>query len=103
MTRDEDLAKAIAYFQQSQDKTLLQEVLRQLRPRAAAAVRRYQEHGTKVPSPREVVPAQDTATEEEALHTVQAELDFGEIQAITRAVGRRLETLAQADPPGHDV
>jgi len=97
MRRDENLARAIAYFERSDDKTLLQEMLRDLGPRAAAAVRRYQERGTKAPFPQEMVPAQNAATKEEALDIVEGELDFGELQAITRGVGRRLESLSQAE------
>ena len=96
MTRDEEIAGAIAYFEQSADKTLLQKVLRTLRPRATAAVRRYQERGDKAPSPQEVAPALSPATREEALRTVESEMDFSQLQAISRVVGRRLESLMAA-------
>ena len=91
---DEEIARAIAFFEQSEDRGLLQEVLRGVRPRAAATVRRLQERGQNIPPPREIDAAPTAATRDEALRTVEANLEFGQLQAITRAVGRRLEALA---------
>jgi hypothetical protein len=95
--QDEDIARTIAFFEQSDDSALLQEVLRGVRPRAAAAVRRFQERRRPIPPPREIDAASTAATRDEALDTVVAELEFGQLQAITRAIGRRLEALAAAD------
>lgn len=97
MTREQDIAAAIAFFQQSSDQALLQEVLRTLRPKAAAAVRRYQERGQRVPPPEEVAPAQQPASKQEALRILETDLDFGQLQAITRSVGQRLESLMGAE------
>jgi hypothetical protein len=99
----EDIAGAIAFFQQSRDKALLQEVLRKIRPRAAAAVRRYQERGTQIPPPQDVAPAAVTAAKEAALRTVEADLDFGQLQAVSRAVGQRLESLMAAEHQGPEA
>ncbi len=98
MARDEDIAKAIAFFQQSDDRALLQEVLRALRPKAAAAARRYEERGREAPPPKELAAAPVAATKAEAQRVARGELDFGQLQAISRAVGRRLEHLAQDGP-----
>jgi undecaprenyl pyrophosphate synthase len=97
VTSDEEIAGAIAYFEQSDDKALLQEVLRSLRPRAAAAVRRFQELRREAPAPQEVAAALEAATKEAALRTVRSDLNFGQLQAISRAVGRRLESLGQGE------
>jgi hypothetical protein len=98
MARDEDIASAIAHFQRSDDRALLQDVLRALRPKAAAAARRYEERGREPPPPKELATAAVAATKAEALRAARGELDFGQLQAIARAVGRRLEHLAQEGP-----
>ena len=97
MTQEQHIASAIAFFQQSSDKVMLQEVLRTLRPKAAAAVRRYQERGQQVPPPQEVAPAEQPASKQDALRTLGTELEFGQLQAITRSVGQRLESLMAAE------
>jgi hypothetical protein len=97
VTKDEDIAGAIAYFEQSEDRALLQDVLRTLRPRAAAAVKRFQELKREARAPRNVVAAPDAATMEAALRTVRSDLDFGQLQAISRAVGHRLELMTQGE------
>jgi len=97
MTQEQDIASAIAFFQQSSDKAMLQEALRTLRPKAAAAVRRYQERGQQVPPPQELTPAPEPASKQEALRTLGKDLEFGQLQAITRSIGQRLESLMAAE------
>lgn len=96
MARQEDIARALAFFEQSRDERLLEEVLHAIQPRAAAAVRRYQQRGRQIPAPEEIAPAPNPATEEEALQTLRSDLEFGQLQAIARAAGRRLEALRQS-------
>ena len=94
MSELDNAARAIAFFEQCADLNLLKDVLRTIRPRAAAEVRRYQARGRQAPQPLDIPAAADTATREEALRTVAATQDFAQLQAISRAVGRRVESLS---------
>jgi hypothetical protein len=62
-------------------------------------VRRAQQRGREVAAPREVAPAAEPASREDALRIVSATTDFALLQAITRAVGRRIEALPDPDAP----
>jgi len=94
---DTDVAGAIAFFESTTDLALLHEVLRTIRPRASAEVRRYERAGRPVPSPDAGAAAADPAGQTEALQTVRSTKDFAQIQALARAVGRRIEALMEAD------
>ena len=96
MASDHDVARAIAFFEACDDRELLQEVLRGIRPRAAAEVRRLTSRGKEAPSPREIVAAPEALTEAQALQTVKDTADFGQLQALARAIGRRVEALGEA-------
>jgi hypothetical protein len=90
----DNVARAIAFFEQSEDLDLLKDVLRTIRPRAAAEVRRLQMRGRQAPVPLDIPGAASVATREEALKAVTATKDFAQLQAISRAVGRRVESLS---------
>ena len=92
MNQEDSVARAIAFFEACEDTKLLRDVLTGIRPRAAAEVRRVK----NVPNPRELAAASSAAGKDEALKTVQATKDLALMQAISRAVGRRLEALSQA-------
>jgi hypothetical protein len=94
---DSDIGRAIAFFESTDDLDLLREVLRAIRPRASAAVRRHERSRQAVPSPDEISPSAEPAARSEALRTVRSIEDFGQLQAISRAVGRRIEALQQPD------
>ena len=87
----EDVARAIAFFQACTDAGLLRDVLKTIQPKAAAAARKFSRR--EPPNPASIAPAAMAATEEEALHTVRRVQDFAELQAVARAVGRRVEEL----------
>jgi hypothetical protein len=91
-----DVARSIAYFESTDDLALLQETLRLIRPRAAAAVRRLEASGRAAPPPAEIEAAAAPATKQEALRTLRAIDDFAELQAVSRAIGRRIEMLLGA-------
>jgi hypothetical protein len=93
----EEVGRAIALFQATEDASLLLEALRLARPRAAAAVRRYQARSRAVPPPAAVEPVLPAASREQALRTLRRVEDFALLQALTRAIGRRLEVLRE--PP----
>ena len=87
----EEVARAIAYFQGCTDAGLLRGVLKAIQPKAAAAARKF---GTREPpNPAAIQPSATPASEEEALHTVRSVKDFAQMQALARAVGRRVEEL----------
>ena len=90
-----EVARAIAFFEASEDTALLRETLQLIRPRAAAAVRRLEMAGRSAPEPAPIAPAAQPATRQEALLSVRNVQDFGELQALSRAIGRRLEALMQ--------
>jgi hypothetical protein len=93
MPTEADVARAIAYFEACEDAEELRDVLRNLRPRAAAEVRRHERRGTQAPAPRAIAAAEGAATAAEALRTVRQATDFAQLQALTRAIGRRVEEL----------
>ena len=93
MASDHDVARALAFFEACEDRELLQEVLRGIRPRAAAEVRRLTSRGQEPPPPREIGAAPEALTQAQALDTVRDTSDFGQLQALARAIGRRVEEL----------
>ena len=86
MTSDHDVARAIAFFEACEERELLQEVLRGIRPRASAEVRRLTSRGEGVPPPRELNAAPEALTQQQALETVNDTTDFGQLQALARAI-----------------
>lgn len=93
MASDHDVARAIAFFEACDDRDLLQDVLRGIRPRAAAEVRRLTSRGQEPPPPREIGAAPEALTQTQALETVKNTSDFGQLQALARAIGQRVEQL----------
>jgi hypothetical protein len=88
---EEAVARAIAFFESSSDADLLRGVLRSIQPRAAAAARRFA--AKTPPDPATLAPAAVAATQDEALATADSVQDFALLQALARAVGRRIEVL----------
>src|SRR5215207_8237153 len=95
----DDVARAIAYFEACPNAELLRGVLKTIQPKAAAAVRQAQLKRRDVPPPVEIPPSSNAASKDEALKTVRAVQDFAQLQALARAVGRRIEELNQNAPP----
>ena len=88
-----DVARAIAYFEASDDLALLQDMLRNVRPRAAQEVRRATMANRAVSQPADIDAAPKAASREEAIRTLRATKDFAQLQALARAIGRRIEAL----------
>ena len=93
MTQNDAIARAIAYFETCDDAALLKDLIRSIQPRAAAEVRRAQQQGRPVAPPLEIAAAPAAATQDEALVTVKTTTSFAQLQAMSRAIGRRIESL----------
>lgn len=95
MNERERVARAIAFFEQCEDVELLHRLLEETAPRirriVAGFLRRGEEHD--IPAPAEVGSAREAASEAEAIETLSKVEDFSLLQALTRAIGRRTETL----------
>lgn len=95
MNERERTARAIAYFERCDDVGLLHQLLEQAAPRIKRIVGEYIRRGGEddIPPPAEVGPAREPASMEEAIRTLEQVRDFSLLQALTRAIGRRIETL----------
>ncbi|MCC6266625.1 MAG: hypothetical protein IT300_03580 [Dehalococcoidia bacterium] len=106
MTPREETARAITFFENAGDMPLLRKSLEEAAPRIKRMVSSYLQKGSEetIPHPADVRGAREEATREEAMQTLRKTQDFALLQAITRAIGQRIETLeiaASADfPPG---
>jgi hypothetical protein len=106
MTPREQAARAIAFFEACDDMPLLRASLEESAPRIKRLVAGFLQRGTEdaIPAPADIRAARDAAAKDEALATLRKAQDFALLQAMTRAVGRRIEMLeiaASADfPPG---
>jgi hypothetical protein len=91
----DDVARAIAFFQSSDDVAMLRKALVDVAPRARRLVFRYMGAGGEdtVPPPASVDASDTPALEAEALRTLATIGDFALLQAMTRAIGRRVEEL----------
>ena len=95
----DDVARAITYFAACTDAELLRGVLKTIQPKAAAAVRQAQLKRRDVPPPLDIEPSASAANKDEAMKTVRTVQDFAQLQALARAVGRRIEELNAQTPP----
>jgi hypothetical protein len=93
------VARAIAFFDRCLDVALLRKGLADAAPRAAQQVRRQiQRRGEdSIPSPANLSPAVEAATEAEALRVLATTNELALLEALTRAIGRRIEALT--NPP----
>ncbi|MEO8539190.1 MAG: hypothetical protein ABI577_05570 [bacterium] len=95
MTPREETARAIAYYETSEDMAALRAALEEAAPRVKRMVGTFLKQGTEetIPGPADLRGAKDAATATQALQTLRKMQDFALLQSITRAVGRRIETL----------
>mgnify|MGYP000034586997 CR=1 FL=1 len=106
MTPREQAARAITFFENTDDMPLLRKCLEESAPRIKRMVANYLQKGTEegIPHPADIRGARDGAAREEALQSLRKTQDFALLQAMTRAIGQRIETLeiaASAEfPPG---
>lgn len=104
MSARDDAARAIAFYDHSEDMSALRAALEEAAPRIKKMVTAMLKKGAEesIPPPAEIRGARDAATPADALRTLRTVQDFALLQAITRAVGRRIEALeiaASADFP----
>ncbi len=104
MTPTEATARAIAFFEESDDMPMLRSALEESAPRVKRLVAGFLRKGTEeaIPTPAELRGAREPASKAEALQTLRGMQDFAMLQAITRSIGRRIETMeiaASADFP----
>ena len=89
------LARAVAFFEACDDAVLLHELLavvaRRTRRFVAEAMARGGEDA--IPAPTAEPPPASPSSEREARRLVERTKDFGDLQALARAIGRRTETL----------
>jgi hypothetical protein len=95
VTQTERVARAIAFFETSDDPSLLHELLEEIAPRAKRAVGQFLRKGGEdaIPPPADIGAARDPAPAQEASATTRATNDFALMQALARAIGRRLEAI----------
>lgn len=95
MTAREDVARAMAYFESSDDIGLLHEVIADVAPRAKRMVAKLMASGGEdgIPAPADLRAARTPATQAEAWKTVRGTNDFALLQVLARTAGRRLEAL----------
>lgn len=91
------VARAIAFFEQCDDVPYMRQALADVAPKARRLVGAHMRRGGGVPDPASVPPAPIPADEREALATLRAVEDFALFQALTRAIGQRVEALTDED------
>jgi hypothetical protein len=104
MSQREDVARAMAFFEASDDVALLHELTGEIAPRVKQMVGKMLARGSEesIPPPPDLHAAKDAATQDEALATLRATEDFPLLQVLARSIGRRIETIeiaASADFP----
>lgn len=95
MTSRGDVARAIAFFDETDEIMLLHRLTRDLAPRVRNLVKNLLAKGTEddIPQPAELYPAKDVATKEQALETLRTTKDFALLQSMARSIGRRIEAI----------
>lgn len=93
-SRDE-VARAIAFFEATDDIALLHQLTAEVAPRAKRMVARFLQRGDEdaIPAPAELRGARQPATRDEAVKTLRATDDFALLQVLARAIGRRIEAI----------
>ncbi|OAI40130.1 hypothetical protein AYO38_06375 [bacterium SCGC AG-212-C10] len=104
MSAREDVARAVAFFEATDDLVLLHQLTIEVAPRAKRLVGQLLASGDEdaVPPPADIRAARAAATQQEALKTLKSTNDFALLQVMARAIGRRIEAAeiaASADFP----
>lgn len=95
MTAREDVARAMACFESSDDIALLHRLIEEVAPKAKKLVARHLARGTEesIPPPADIRAARASATPEEAVRTFREIDDFSLLQALARSIGQRIEAI----------
>ena len=91
----QNVARAVACFDQSDDIAALHALLEEVAPRAKKAIGQYVRTGGEdaIPAPAEIGPARDAASLAEATVTLRSTNDFPLLLAMSRSIGRRVEAI----------
>lgn len=95
MTAREDVARAMAFFEATNDIALLHQAVGEVAPRAKKMVAQFLRHGAEenIPPPADLRPARQAASQLEALRTLRNLNDFGLLQVLARSIGQRIEAI----------
>ncbi len=104
MTQREDVARALTFFERTDDVPLLHQLVQEIAPRARRLVAQHLAKGAEesIPAPAELRAAREPASRDQAIRTVRAVNDFSLLQVLARAIGQRIEAAeiaASADFP----
>ncbi|MBE7517735.1 MAG: hypothetical protein HS107_00640 [Thermoflexaceae bacterium] len=104
MTSREDVARAMAYFEASDDIVLLHGLIEEVAPRARRLIAAFlaKENEEAIPPPAGIRSARAAASRDEAVRTLRYVDDFSLLQALARCIGQRIEAIeiaASADFP----
>ncbi|MCC6382125.1 MAG: hypothetical protein IT304_06415 [Dehalococcoidia bacterium] len=95
MSSRAEVARAIAFFEETDDSVLLHELTRDIATRVKSQVKKLLAKGDEdaIPPPAELYPSRQAATQEQAVRTLHSTTDFALLQALARAIGRRIEAI----------
>lgn len=95
MTRREDVARAMAFFETTDDIGLLHSLLEEIAPRAKRMVGQFLRRGSEeeIPGPADLRAAREPATRDEALTTLRQTDGFSLLQLMARSIGQRIEAI----------
>jgi len=95
MTSGEDVARAMAFFELTDDIGLLHRLVAEVAPRARTLVNRYLATGPDeaIPPPADLRPAREPANAEQAARALRTTDDFALLQAMARCIGHRIESI----------
>jgi hypothetical protein len=104
VSQREEVARAMAFFEASDDIALLHELTGEIAPRVKRMVGKMLARGSEeaIPPPADLRPARERADRAEALATLRNTQDFALLQVLARSIGQRIETVeiaASADFP----
>lgn len=95
MTPRESVARAMAFFERSDDIALLHRHIEEIAPRARKLVTAFMARGGEdaIPEPADLHPAKEPAPAAEAAATLRKTEDFALLQVMARSIGRRIEQI----------
>ncbi len=95
MTQREDVARAMAFFEQSDDIALLHGLLEEIAPKAKRMVGQFLARGSEdtIPRPADLRAAREPASKDEAIRILRQARDFALFQVLARSIGQRIEAI----------
>jgi hypothetical protein len=95
MSAREDVARAMTFFETTDDVALLHQLAAEVAPRAKRMVGQFLRRGNEdtIPAPADLRPAREPADRDQAVRTLRATNDFALLQVLARSIGRRIETI----------